>query len=310
MSFDLQLGIIAVAGVLIWLIYKMVVIVPEQEAWVVERLGKFRVALGSGLHWLIPLLDKIAYKHCLKEQAVDVKPQLCITQDNVQVLVDGILYYQITDPYKASYGIDNHEFATAQLAQTNMRSEIGKIVLDKTFSERELINNHVVKNVDIASDPWGIKVTRYEIRDIEPPPSVINAMEMQMEAERKKRAEILESEGVRESRINSSKGEREEAINLSRGEKQKRINESDGKARSIEILAEASAQGIRIIAEAIGRPQGRSALSLQIAEQYVNQLGEILKGAEVQVMPMEVAQIHSLIQAVLPNYQGLPGGKA
>jgi regulator of protease activity HflC (stomatin/prohibitin superfamily) len=254
-------------------------------------------------------VDRIAHKHSLKEQAVDVRPQLCITQDNVQVQVDGILYYKITDPYKASYGIENHNYATAQLAQTTMRSEIGKIVLDKTFSEREEINNQVVKSVDVASDPWGIKVTRYEIKDIEPPPTVVDAMEMQMEAERKKRAEILDSEGVREARINNSKGEKEEAINISRGEKQKRINEAEGKARSIEILAEASAQGIEMIGKAIQQPRGKNALSLQIAEQYVSQLGEILENSEVEVMPMEVAQIHSLIQSILPNYQGLPGGK-
>jgi regulator of protease activity HflC (stomatin/prohibitin superfamily) len=291
------------------LFVKTVVIVPQMEAWVVERLGRFHKTKEAGLHFIWPVLDRIAHKHSLKEQAVDVRPQLCITKDNVQVQVDGILYYKITDPYKASYGIENHNYATAQLAQTTMRSEIGKIVLDKTFSEREEINNQVVKSVDVASDPWGIKVTRYEIKDIEPPPTVVDAMEMQMEAERKKRAEILDSEGVREARINNSKGEKEEAINLSRGEKQKRINESEGRARAIQIMAEASAQGIEIIGKAIQQPRGKNALSLQIAEQYVAQLGEILGNAEVEIMPMEVAQIHSLIQSILPNYPGLTGGK-
>jgi regulator of protease activity HflC (stomatin/prohibitin superfamily) len=301
------IALIAVAVVALFV--KTVVVVPHMEAWVIERLGRYHKTKESGLHFIWPVVDRIAHKHSLKEQAVDVRPQLCITQDNVQVQVDGILYYKITDPYKASYGIENHNYATAQLAQTTMRSEIGKIVLDKTFSEREEINNQVVKSVDVASDPWGIKVTRYEIKDIEPPPTVVDAMEMQMEAERKKRAEILDSEGVREARINNSKGEKEEAINISRGEKQKRINEAEGKARSIEILAEASAQGIEMIGKAIQQPRGKNALSLQIAEQYVSQLGEILENSEVEVMPMEVAQIHSLIQSILPNYQGLPGGK-
>jgi regulator of protease activity HflC (stomatin/prohibitin superfamily) len=301
------IALIAVAVVALFV--KTVVVVPHMEAWVIERLGRYHKTKESGLHFIWPVVDRIAHKHSLKEQAVDVRPQLCITQDNVQVQVDGILYYKITHPYKASYGIENHNYATAQLAQTTMRSEIGKIVLDKTFSEREEINNQVVKSVDVASDPWGIKVTRYEIKDIEPPPTVVDAMEMQMEAERKKRAEILDSEGVREARINNSKGEKEEAINISRGEKQKRINEAEGKARSIEILAEASAQGIEMIGKAIQQPRGKNALSLQIAEQYVSQLGEILENSEVEVMPMEVAQIHSLIQSILPNYQGLPGGK-
>ncbi len=219
----------------------------------------------------------MAYKHTLKEEVNDVHPQVCITQDNVQVEVDGILYLKVVDAAKASYGIENYRSATGQLAQTTMRSEIGKIPLDKTFSEREAINAAIVKSIDIASEPWGVKVTRYEIRDIEP--SRVrhqSAMEKQVEAERFKRAEILESEGDKESRINLSKGEREEAINLSRGERQRRINTAEGQAQSIEIITEANAQGLKMVGEAIRKPGGKTAVSLQISREYLEQLGRIL----------------------------------
>ncbi|MBA7646876.1 hypothetical protein ES703_54642 [subsurface metagenome] len=281
--------------------YKLIRIVPEQEARVVEQFGKYRKTLGPGFHLVIPVIQKVAYRHTLKEEAIDVEPQVCITQDNVQVSVDGILYLKVVDPAKASYGIENYRFATAQLAQTTMRSEIGKISLDRTFSERDTINNSIVKSVDEASDPWGIKVTRYEIRDISPPDSVQEAMEKQMRAEREKRAEILKSEGEKTARINRSKGEREEAINLSKGEKQKRINEATGRARAIELTTEATAEGISEIARAISRPKGKSAMSLRIAEQFVSQFGRILEQAGTSVLPAEVAQIKSLFQAVLPK---------
>ena len=214
--------------------------------------------------------------------------------------MDGVLYFKVIDPKMASYGIENYKFATIQLAQTTMRSEIGKIVLDKTFSERDTINNAVVKSIDKASEPWGIKVTRYEIRDIEPSTSVIESLEQQMEAERRKRAEILESEGEKESRINMSKGEREEAINLSMGERQKRINEAEGMARSMEIIAEATAQGIGMIAEAIQKPKGRNALSLQIANGYIANVGKILAAADVSVLPLEAARLQGLINTIMP----------
>lgn len=289
---------LAVIAIIIF--FRMIRVVPEAHALVVEELGKYKRTLGPGLHLVVPFLQKVSYKHILKEEVLDVHPQSCITQDNVQVTVDGVLYFKVVDPYKASYGIDNYRFATIQIAQTTMRSEIGKIVLDKTFSERETINNAVVKSIDKASDPWGIKVTRYEIRDIEPSKSVIEALEQQMEAERRKRAEILESEGVKESRINQSKGEREEAINLSRGERQKRINEAEGQAQSMEIIADATAQGIAMIAAAIQKPKGRNALSLQIANGYIGSLGKILDSAEVSVMPLEAARIQGLLNAIMP----------
>lgn len=299
--------------------YRLIRIIPEQEAWILEQFGKYRRTMGAGLHLVIPFVQRVAYRHSLKEEAIDVPPQICITQDNVQVTVDGLLYLKVVDPVKASYGIENYRYAAAQLAQTSMRSEIGKISLDHTFSERERLNDSIVKAVDEASDAWGIKVNRYEIRDISPPENVLEAMEKQMRAEREKRAEILKSEGEKEARINLSKGEREEAINLSKGERQRRINEAQGRARAIELTAEATAQGIREIAEAIRQPGGQAAMSLRVAEQYVNQLGEILEAASTSILPPEVAGIKGVLDAVLarppaptpePGRGAAKGGKA
>ncbi len=290
--------------------YKLIRIVPEQQAWVVEQFGKFRRILGPGFHLVIPVIQKVAYKQVLKEQVTDVPPQHCITGDNVQVAVDGILYLQVVDAEKASYGIDNYLFATAQLAQTTMRSEIGKIELDNSFSERDTINDAIVKAVDEASDPWGIKVNRYEIRDITPSETVMEAMESQVRAEREKRAEILASEGEREARINSSEGDREESINLSKGERQKRINEAEGRAAATTIVAEATAEGVSEIAEAISLPKGRQAMSLRIVEQFVTRLGEIFERADATVMPIEVARIKGAVDAVLGDRGTGKGGDA
>lgn len=278
--------------------FKLIRIVPEQEAWIVEQFGKFRKALGPGLHLVVPVVQKVAYKQNLKEEVIDVPPQVCITKDNVQVAVDGILYLEVVDPEKASYGIDNYRFASAQLAQTTMRSEIGKIELDNSFSEREEINDAVVKAVDEASDPWGIKVTRYEIRDITPTDTVLKAMEQQVTAVREKRAEILKSEGERESRINLSKGEREEAINLSRGERQRRVNEAEGRARAIELVSTATAEGIVEVAKSIQLPKGKQAVSLRIGEQFISRLGEIFDSAETQVLPFDIAHVKALYDTV------------
>ncbi len=302
---------IAVAALVlfIFIFYRLIRIVPEQHAFVVEQFGKFRKALGPGFHLVIPFIQKVAYKHILKEDVIDVPPQVCITKDNVQVTVDGILYMKVVDPVKASYGIANYRFATAQLAQTTMRSEIGKIDLDRSFSERDEINNAIVKSVDEASDPWGIKVTRYEIKDISPPDTILEAMEQQMRAEREKRAEILKSEGDRESRINVSKGEREEAINMGRGEKQRRINEAEGRAKAIEFIAVATAEGIKEIARTIQQPKGKTAVSLRVAEQFISQFGRILDSAETSVLPMEVAQLKSLVSAVLSGRGKSTGGE-
>ena len=281
--------------------FKLLRIVPEQEAWILENFGKYRGTLGPGFHLVIPILQKIAYKQIIKEEVIDVPPQVCITKDKVQVEVDGLLYLRVVDPVKAAYGIDNYRFGTAQLAQTTMRSEIGKIELDNTFSERNIINSAIVKAVDEASDPWGIKVTRYEIRDITPTDTILKAMEQQVRAEREKRAEVLTSEGERDSRINTSRGEREEAINLSKGERKKRINVSEGRAQSIQIIADATAESLQKVADAIKLPKGKQALSMRIADQFIEQLGDILRDAETTVLPHDLAHIRGLLQTVLPG---------
>lgn len=305
-------GYLLAAGALLLIFvifFKLVRIVAEQEAWVVEQLGKYRKTLGPGLHLVIPLLQNVAYKHTVKEEVIDVPPQVCITKDNVQVSVDGILYLRVVDPERASYGIDNYRFATSQLAQTTMRSEIGKIDLDRSFSERDAINDAVVKSVDEASDPWGIKVTRYEIRDITPTDTVLEAMEQQVRAEREKRAEILKSEGEREARINVSKGDRQEAINLSKGERQRRINESDGRAEAITIVADATADGIDDVAAALRLPKGRSAMALRIAEEFVGRLGSILRSAETTVLPHDLSRLRAVVEGVFDRPERHQGGR-
>lgn len=285
-------------------VYKTIRIVPEQESFIIEQFGKFKKALGAGFNIVIPFVQKVAYKHTLKEEVIDVEPQVCITNDNVQVTVDGVLYLKVVDPEKASYGIENYRYATAQLAKTTMRSEIGRLVLDKTFSDRETLNNAIVKAVDEASDPWGIKVTRYEIKDISPTPTIKNAMEAQMRAEREKRAEILKSEGEKEFRVNISKGERQKAINISVGEKTRRINESDGRAKAIEITSTATAEGLRLIAEALKSPKGKTAMNLRVAEQYITQFGEIIEHADIEILPLDIAQLKSSIGVIAPALQG------
>jgi regulator of protease activity HflC (stomatin/prohibitin superfamily) len=230
---------------------------------------------------------------------IDVPPQTCITKDNVQVEVDGILYLRVVDPFKASYGIDNYRFATAQIAQTTMRSEIGKIELDKSFSERDKLNASIVQAVDEASDPWGIKVTRYEIKDITPSRTVLEAMEKQVRAEREKRAEILKSEGEKLSRINRSMGEKQEAVNLSEGERQKRVNVSEGNAKAIEFISEATANGILEIARAIQKPKGKSAVALRIAEQFIEEFGQIISEADTSVLPADLANLKGVVQSLI-----------
>ncbi len=290
----------AAALFVVIMFFKLIRIVPEQESYIIEQFGKYRKTLGSGLHLVIPFVQRVAYKHSLKEDVIDVDPQVCITNDNVQVTVDGILYLKVVDPVKASYGIDNYRYATAQLAKTTMRSAIGKLELDRTFSERVEVNDSIVKAVDEASDPWGIKVTRYEIKDITPTDTIEQAMEQQMRAEREKRAEILSSEGDKESKINSSRGEREEAINISKGERMRRINVADGEAKAIEILAQATAEGLKEVASALQEPKGKTAMSIRLAEQYITQMGEILKNSQVSVLPSDIANIKGLLQALLP----------
>ena len=293
--------IIPAAGaaiVVVWLAYVTLRIVPERHAYIVEEFGTFKRALGPGLHVVIPVVQKVAYRQITKEEVIDVPPQVCITKDNVQVSVDGVLYLRVVDARKASYGIDNYRFATAQLAQTTMRSEIGKIGLERTFSERDEINDAIVRSIDAASDPWGIKVTRYEIKDITPTGGVMEAMESQVRAEREKRAEILASEGQKAASINISKGDRQEAINLSQGERQKRINEAEGQARATEIIATATAEGIAEVAQAIQLPKGRTAVAMQIAGQFIDTLGEIIVKGRTTVLPEDLAGLRSVVEAI------------
>lgn len=276
---------------------KCVRIVPQKSAFIVERLGKYSATLGAGFHLLTPFLDKVAYKHTLKEQAVDVPPQTCITKDNIAVEVDGILYMQVVDAKNASYGIDNYRFASTQLAQTTMRSIIGKLDLDKTFEERETINAAIVAAVDKASDPWGVKVTRYEVKNITPPQSIKDAMEKQMRAEREKRATIAESEGDRQAKINRAEGEKQSMIAQSLGEREKRINEAEGRAIEIERVADATAKGIREIATAINEKGGVNAVNLRIAEQYLNEFGNLAKTNNSMIIPTDLADIAGMVKA-------------
>ena len=288
-------GIVAIAVLVA--ILKTAVIVPQKAAYIVERLGKYRCTLDAGFHILIPFLDRIAYRHTLKEQAIDVPPQQCITKDNIAVDVDGILYMQVMDPAKASYGIGNYLFATTQLAQTTMRSEMGKLDLDRSFEERTTINQAIVNAVDKASDPWGIKVTRYEIKNITPPRSIQDAMEKQMRAEREKRAMIAESEGERQSKINRAEGDKQEAINISEGERQRRINEAEGRAKEILLVAEAQATGIRKVAEAINGQGGVESVNMQLAQQYLKEFGSLAKTNNTMIIPSNLADVAGIIKA-------------
>ncbi len=286
------------AFVVLVVLFKIAVVVPERQAVIIERLGKYSRTLYSGFHLLVPFIDRIAYRQNLKEDAFDVDPQVCITSDNVQVQVDGVLYAQVIDPVKASYGIENYRFAVTQLAKTTMRSEIGKLELDNTFSERVAINDNIVRALDEASENWGIKVTRYEIRDITPTNTILEAMESQMRAERIKRADILSSEGKRAARVNVSLGDKEDAINRSMGEKQRRINIAEGRAKSIEITSVASAEGLNLIAEALSVPGGKSAVGLRLAESYIDQFRDTLANCDVSVYPSELAGIATVADMI------------
>jgi len=282
---------------------KTIKIVPQKTAFIIERLGKYRDTLLAGLHILVPFIDKVAYKHTLKEQALDVPSQICITQDNISVEVDGILYLQVIDPHKASYGINNYQFAATQLAQTTMRSVIGKMELDKTFEERETINMDIVDAVDKASDPWGVKVTRYEVKNIIPPQSIKDAMEKQMRAVREKRALIAESEGDKQAKINRAEGDKQETIARSEGEKQRRINEAEGRAAEIERVATATAKGIKEIALAISDKGGMEAVNLRVAEQYINEFGKLAQTNNSLIISSNVADISGMIASAMKVIQ-------
>lgn len=284
-------------------------VVPQKTIFIIERLGKYHETFDAGFHILIPFVDKVAYKHSLKEVAIDVPPQGCITKDNIQVEVDGILYFQIIDPVKASYGISNYAFASIQLAQTTLRSLIGKIELDKTFEEREKINAEVVTAVDHASVPWGLKVTRYEIKNIVPPSSIRDAMEKQMRAEREKRALIAESEGDKQAKINRAEGDKQEAIARSEGEKMKRINEAEGRGQEIERVANATAKGIREIASAINEQGGMNAVNLRIAEQYLNEFGKLAQKNNTMIIPSNLSDVAGIVASVGKIFSTMSEGK-
>jgi regulator of protease activity HflC (stomatin/prohibitin superfamily) len=296
-----NMGTIVTIGIVILLvitIIKTARIVPQKSAFIVERLGKYAKTLEAGFHILFPFIERVAYKHSLKEVAVDVPSQSCITRDNIAVEVDGVLYLQVMDPAKASYGIENYMFASTQLAQTTMRSEIGKLELDRTFEERENINAAIIEAVDKASDPWGVKITRYEIKNIEPPDSVKDALEKQMRAEREKRAAIAESEGRRQAITNVAEGDKQEAIKKSEGEKMKRINEAEGRAQEIELVATATAEGIRKIAESIKAPGGEQAVNLRVAEQYIKEFGNLAKKNNTVIIPSNLGDIGGMVASV------------
>lgn len=291
-----ELVVMLVLALLAFIILsKTAVVVPQQSAYVVERLGKYSSTLNAGLHILIPFLDVIRYKHTLKEMAVDVPEQICITRDNVQVGVDGVLYIKVLDAERASYGITDYRFAISQLAQTTLRSEIGKIDLDKTFEERTTINISVVNELDKASAPWGAKVLRYEIRNINPPKDVLTAMEKQMRAEREKRAVVLASEGQRDAAINEAEGDKQQVIKASEAKRQQQINEAEGEASAILAIATATAEGIRKVAEAIQLPGGYEAVQLRVAEQYIGEFGELAKASNTLVLPASVSDVGSMI---------------
>jgi regulator of protease activity HflC (stomatin/prohibitin superfamily) len=292
----LTIILIGIIGLALIVLITTIRIVPQKKSYIVERLGKYHKTLDAGFHILGPFVDKVSYRHTLKEQAVDVPPQQCITKDNIAVEVDGILYMQVVDPRKASYGIDNYRFAATQLAQTTMRSVMGKLDLDKTFEEREKINTVIVEAVDKASDPWGVKVTRYEVKNILPPQSIKDAMEKQMRAEREKRANIAESEGDRQAKINRAEGDRQEMIARSEGEKQKRINEAEGRAVEIQRVAEATAEGLKKIAAAINEKGGAEAVNLRIAQQYLDEFGKLAKANNTMIIPSDLADIAGIIK--------------
>lgn len=273
-------------------------IVPQRQAFVIERLGKYNRTLGAGFHILLPFIDRIAYKHSLKEVAVDVPSQVCITKDNIAIEIDGILYMQVLDAKKASYGIENYYFASSQLAQTTLRSEIGKLELDKTFEERDTINANIIDALDKASEPWGLKITRYEIANITPPKSVQDALEKQMRAERERRAQIALSEGEREAAINVAEGHKQQVIKESEAEKLRQINEAEGKAQEITLLAHATSEGLRRIALAINEPGGSDAVNLRIAEQYVKEFGNLAKETNTMILPSNLADISGTVASL------------
>ncbi|MDN4060204.1 stomatin-like protein [Massilia sp. YIM B02769] len=301
MEFELSFGMVALVIFIIAVVFviKTINVVPQQHAWVVERLGKYHATLAPGLNIVVPFVDRIAYKHVLKEIPLDVPPQVCITRDNTQLQVDGILYYQVTDAMRASYGSSNYVQAITQLAQTTLRSVIGKMELDKTFEERDHINTTIVNAIDESAANWGVKVLRYEIKDLTPPAEILHAMQRQITAEREKRALIAASEGRRQEQINIASGEREAAIARSEGERQAAINRAQGEANAIVALAEASATALRQVGAAIREPGGEDAMNLRVAEEYVDAFGKLAKTNNSIIVPANLGEMSGLIASAM-----------
>jgi regulator of protease activity HflC (stomatin/prohibitin superfamily) len=287
------------SGIIIFfcfIVYKIIIIVSERENMIVERLGKYHRTLKPGIYFLIPFIDFVAYKQEMREQVIDIPSQSVITKDNIQVEIDGLLYIKVMEPKKASYGIGNYLEASINLAQTTMRSEIGKITLGSIFSERDEVNAKIISEIDKASDPWGVKVLRYEIKDIAPSRHVVDTLEKQMEAEREKRAEITRATAEKEKLINVSEGKRQSAINISEGEKQKRINEANGKAEGIKLIADSTAKSLKLVAEAIDLPGGNEALKMRIIDQYIDQLDEVIEAGDVSLFPANLASLKGILE--------------
>lgn len=301
------LGFCVVAAIAL---FKTVLIVPARHTVIKERLGDYAATLKPGIHFLVPILHKAAYTHEMREQVLDIPPQDCITRDNIQVTVDGVVYLKVIDPRRASYGISNYRAATINLAQTTMRAEMGKLSVDETFSERERVNESIVREIDKASDPWGIKMIRYEISNIEPSPRIVETMEKQMEAEREKRAVITRSDGQKQARIMIANAQRQRAINESEGARQKRVNEAAGRAEEIRLVAEAQAKGMELVAAAIDGPGGRLAVQTQLIEEYLEQFGRIMKDSDITVLPAEVAQLRGALDGVSKVMGQVHGGES
>lgn len=299
MEFEISYFYIVIVVLAILIIFRGVRIVPQQSAYIVQRLGKFRAALQPGINYVIPFFDSVAYKHTLKEKAFDIPEQVCITKDNVQVTVDGVIFIQVIDPVKASYGISDYAFAITQLAQTTMRSEIGKIDLDKTFEERTTINRAVVSAIDEAAIDWGVKVLRYEIKNISPPESVLLAMEKQMQAEREKRAVILQSEGEKQSAINVAEGQKQKVVLESEGVRQRQINEAAGQAEAIRSVATATADGIKALAGSISVESGIDAVQLRVAEKLIEQFGNLAKSTNTMILPANFGDMSAMIATAM-----------
>jgi regulator of protease activity HflC (stomatin/prohibitin superfamily) len=294
------------ALLVLFVVYRTAVVVPQQSAYVVERLGRYHATMNAGFHILVPFVDAIRYRHTLKETAHDIAAQVCITRDNVQVGVDGILYLKVLNPERASYGISDYLFAITQLAQTTLRSEVGKIDLDRTFEERTTINTAVVGELDKASEAWGVKVLRYEIKNIQPPSDILAAMEKQMRAEREKRAVILTSEGQRDAAINTAEGEKQQVIKASEATRQRQINEAEGEAQAILAVATATSEGIRRVADAIRTDGGMEAVQLRVAEQYVEQFGKLAKATNTLIIPATLSDVSGMIAAAMKVFGSVP----